>query len=312
MSSELTIVMYHYVRELERTRYPAIKGRRASEFRYQVEHFRRHLHPVTMAEIVHCVRTGDPLPPKAVLLTFDDGYLDHYNTCFPMLFDAGIQGAFFPPVTPVQDGVLLDVNRIHFLLAVADPSVLGREIDDAIFANRTEKDIQTPAEYRAVWAKPGRFDNEETIYVKRMLQVALPEMLRNAIAKDLFARYVSLDERAFASELYCTTDQLKVMQASGMYIGSHGATHYWLNAVDETTQGNEIECSLAFLRGIGSPVDDYWVMCYPYGSWDQSLLSILRRYQCTLGLTTEMAQARIGFHDPLLLPRLDTNDFPVR
>ena len=98
----LTIVMYHYVRELERTRYPAIKGRRTSEFRAQLAWLRRHHTPVTMAEVVHASRSGDPLPPRAVLLTFDDGYADHYTNVFPLLFDAGVQGAFFPPVGPAK------------------------------------------------------------------------------------------------------------------------------------------------------------------------------------------------------------------
>jgi hypothetical protein len=48
----------------------------------------------------------------------------------------------------------------------------------------TADGLKTPAEYRANWAKANRFDNAETIYVKRMLQVALPEAVRNAIAKD--------------------------------------------------------------------------------------------------------------------------------
>ncbi len=312
MSSDLTIIMYHYVRQLERTRYPAIKGRLTSEFRFQVDYFRRNYHPVTIAEIVYCLRNDDPLPAKAVLLTFDDGYSDHYATCFPILFDAGIQGAFFPPVASVQRAELLDVNRIHFLLAVANPEMLGLEVDEMVHAYQQEYDLKTPNEYRAKWAIPTRFDDAETIYIKRMLQIALPKALRNIIARDLFARHVAINEAAFASELYCTVDQLKVMQSSGMYIGSHGESHSWLNAVDENIQRREIEASLAFLREIGSPVYDFWVMCYPFGAWNESLLAILREHGCSLGLTTEVAMSKIGVHDPLLLPRLDTNDIPVK
>lgn len=310
MSIDLTIVMYHYVRQLEQTRYPAIKGRRTSEFRFQVDHIRRNYNPVTMAEVVHSVRTGDSLPPNAALLTFDDGYLDHYTNVFPILFDAGIQGSFFPPVTPVERLELLDVNRIHFVLASGDSNKMGMEVDEAVIAYQSEYGLKNPDEYRAEWAKADRFDNAETIYVKRMLQVALPEALRNIIARDLFARYVSKDEKAFAAELYCTIDQLKVMQKSGMYIGSHGESHYWLSAVDENTQRREIEGSLKFLREIGSPVDDFWVMCYPYGDWSETLLSLLSDYGCAVGLTTEVNKAKIGVHAPLLLPRLDTNDIP--
>ena len=311
MSDGLTIVMYHYVRDLERTRYPGIKGLRTADFRAQLDYLRRTHQPVTVAEIVHCRRTGDKLPPKAVLLTFDDGYTDHYATCFPILFDAGISGAFFPPAAPVKRGELLDVNRVHFILAVADPETVGREIDAAVHAHRSGHGLATPEEYRGKWAKPNRFDTGEVIYIKRMLQVALPPALRGDIARDLFARHVSIDEAAFAGELYCTVEQLRVMQKSGMYIGSHGDSHCWLNSIDETAQRREIESSLDFLREIGSPVDDFWVMCYPYGGWDESLLRVLRERKCTLGLTTTVGTAKIDGQDPLLLPRYDTNDIPL-
>ncbi|WP_045050019.1 polysaccharide deacetylase family protein [Chromobacterium violaceum] len=313
MKSELSIIMYHYVRQLEETRYPSIKGRRISEFKYQIDHIKKNYHPVTVLDVVNCIRNDEQLPPKAVLLTFDDGYIDHYSNVFPILFDAGIQGAFFPPVGPVSRSELLDVNRIHFTLAVEENhEKLGLSLDEEILAYKAEYYLKSPEEYRAEWAKSDRFDNAETIYVKRMLQVALPEDLRNIIARKLFSKYVSIDEATFAAELYCTPAQLKVMQSSGMYIGSHGDSHYWLDSVDHATQIKEIESSLKFLREVGSPVDDYWVMCYPYGAWSESLLSTLGQYGCSLGLTTNVGKAQVGMDNPLLLPRLDTNDLPIK
>lgn len=310
MSSELTIVMYHYVRELERTRYPGIKGLRTSAFRRQLAHLQRAFHPVSVAQVVHSIRTGEPLPDRAVLLTFDDGYIEHYATVFPILFDAGVPGAFFPPVAPVRRGVLLDVNRVHFILAVADPMALGREVDEAVRVHQAEYALPAPGVFREKWAVANRFDSAEVIYVKRMLQVALPEGLRHRVAQQLFARHVAIDEQAFAGELYATEEQFRVMQASGMYVGSHGDSHYWLDACPPDVQQREIDASLEFLRAIGSPVDDYWVMCYPYGGWNDGLLARLRAGGCAMGLTTRVATARIGADDPLLLPRYDTNDLP--
>lgn len=311
MNSNLTIVMYHYVRQLERTRYPDIKGRRTSEFREQLKYLRRHHALVTVEEVVHAQKTGDALPENAALLTFDDGYLEHFTTCFPILFDMGVQGAFFPPVAPVVRGELLDVNRIHFLLAVADVAALVKDIDKSVFDHSADYDLRTPEEYWAEFGMPSRFDPAEVIYVKRMLQVALPETLRNMVAKDLFKKYVSVDELTFASELYATENQFRVMQASGMYVGSHGESHCWLNSIDNDAQRREVEGSLNFLQRIGSPVDEYWVMCFPYGAWNNGLLQILGEYNCNLGLTTEPRVAQVGEDNPLLLPRLDTNDLPL-
>ena len=38
---------------------------------------------------------GAELPPNPVILTFDDGYAEHYNYVFPLLRDFGMTGTFF-------------------------------------------------------------------------------------------------------------------------------------------------------------------------------------------------------------------------
>jgi peptidoglycan/xylan/chitin deacetylase (PgdA/CDA1 family) len=309
--SNLTVVMYHYVRELATSRYPGIKGLELSRFQSQLGYLRENFQFVTMGEVGHSLRTGDRLPDRAALLTFDDGYIEHYELCFPILVDAGIEGSFFPPVAPVRDRVLLDVNRVHFILAVKDSETLAAAIDRYVEERREDFGLQPVAHYRNQWAKPNRFDDAETIYVKRMLQVALPEALRNRIAKELFGQFVARDEDEFSAELYCSEQQFREMQAAGMYVGSHGCDHVWLNAVDASKQEQEVLGSLEFLRSIGSPVDDYWAMAYPYGGWNESLLAILRKAGCVAGFTTESAVASLDKHLPLLLPRLDTNDLPV-
>ena len=118
------------------------------------------------------------------------------------------------------------------------------------------------------------------------------------------------DESAFATELYLREDQARLMQSCGMYFGSHGASHYWLDQIPEQKKRQDITRSLDFLNRIGSPVNDFWVMCYPYGAWDSETLRILEQYNCTFGLTTEVATANISSNNPLTLPRYDTNDFP--
>ena len=51
------------------------------------------------------------------------------------------------------------------------------------------------SELRDFWKKYGvadSFDDEVTIYIKRMLQQALPEKIRNQIIKKLFQKYVGI------------------------------------------------------------------------------------------------------------------------
>jgi Polysaccharide deacetylase len=153
-------------------------------------------------------------------------------------------------------------------------------------------------------------DTAEVMFIKGVLQRGLPEAMRNELTKNLFDRFVSVDPAVFAAELYMTPDQLRTMIRCGMYVGSHGAQHYWLNCLDPASQASEIDASLDFLRVLGAPTDDL-VMCYPDGAYNATLLALLQNRGCAIGLTTEVAVAQPGTDNPLELPRLDTNDLPA-
>jgi peptidoglycan/xylan/chitin deacetylase (PgdA/CDA1 family) len=66
------------------------------------EEFERHLQliqengltPISLDQLVHHLRTGLPLPEKPILLTFDDGYLGHYDYVYPLLKQYGYPGLF--------------------------------------------------------------------------------------------------------------------------------------------------------------------------------------------------------------------------
>ena len=51
-------------------------------------------------------------------------------------------------------------------------------------------------------------------------------------------------------------------------------------------------------------------MCYPYGSYNDDTLSLLRELGAAVGITTEVRKAIISKDNPFTLPRMDTNDFP--
>lgn len=50
---------------------------------------------IRIGDLINHFQTGAPLPPKPIILTFDDGYTDNYLNVFPSLKDFGFSGAFF-------------------------------------------------------------------------------------------------------------------------------------------------------------------------------------------------------------------------
>jgi peptidoglycan/xylan/chitin deacetylase (PgdA/CDA1 family) len=307
----VTVVMYHFVRDLRHARYPRIKGLDSRDFGGQLDYVRRHYRVVRMEDILAAIADpARPLPERALLLTFDDGYADHYQTVFPLLDRHGLQGSFYPPARAILERRVLDVNKVHFLLAAVDDGArLVQALEDRIDAARDEHGLQPSAHYRDAYAHANRWDTAEVVYLKRMLQKGLPPALRAAIADELFREFVARDETVFAEELYVSIEQLRCMQRHGMHIGSHGHDHLWLDTLDGVAQERQVTASLGFLREIGADLGA-WTMAYPYGGHDASLRAIVGRHGCRAALATEVAIADLDRHDPLALPRIDTNDLP--
>ena len=302
--------MYHFVRDLVHTRYPEIKGLDINLFIEQIEYIQKHYTPITMELLMETIDSGNSLPRNSVILSFDDGYIDHFTNVFPILNSKGIQGSFFPPARAITQNIVLDVNKIHFILASeTNKAKIVSLIFKKISTYRNEYNLESESYYVEKLAHPNRFDTAEVILIKRLLQVELPENLRNEIVNTLFHKFVGIAEASFSKELYMNVDQLKCMKKNGMHIGSHGFDHYWLGRLTKDQQENEIDLSLSFLDTIGVDKNN-WSMCYPYGNYNLETIEILKNKQCKIALTTEVEIGDISSHNPLTLPRLDTNDIP--
>jgi peptidoglycan/xylan/chitin deacetylase (PgdA/CDA1 family) len=308
MQNLLTIVMYHYVRDLALTRFPRIRGLNLSDFRGQIEYMQRFYEMVSVDQCIESIYGGYKLPKNAALLTFDDGYCDHYDTVFPILDSMGVQGVFFPPVCAIRDGRVLDVNKIHFILAsVNSDEQLKDDIFHLLDQRRSDGyELASNEELYFRLAIGDEWDTPEVVFVKRLLQRELSQDLRTQLVDGLFRKYVTEDEAVFARELYLTEEQLRMMVRKGMVVGSHGYEHRWMNTISPLEQRFEIEESLSFLQCIGVS-HERWLMSYPYGAHDESLRSICRDLGCSMGFTTEVDIANLELESALILPRLDTN-----
>lgn len=302
--------MYHYVRDLQNTRYPAIKGLDVRLFREQLAYFKKHYNFITATQLIDAYENGTELPPKSLLFTFDDAYIDHYTCAFPLLDEYKAQGLFFVPVKAIMNHEVLIVNKIHYVLAVCDKNINGlvQQVKTLLAPYEGKDGVQTFDYYFDKLAVANRFDCKEVIFIKRLLQVELQEPIRFAIINQLFTQYVTDDEGAFSRELYMSEDQLKCMQRNGMIIGSHGYDHFWLGSLPKEEQLSELTKSVDFLKGLGVDMNTLSIG-YPYGSHNEDTLDIARGFGFKLGFTTVVNVANTT-GDALTIPRLDTNDFP--
>ncbi len=122
------ILMYHYISELPEDADDVREDLTVSPelFQEHVAYLQREgYHTISLYDLDAALSTGAALPDKPVILTFDDGYSDHYEHVFPMLHEAGFTATFF-----VITG-LVDANQPGYLTwpQVEEMAVAGMQME---------------------------------------------------------------------------------------------------------------------------------------------------------------------------------------
>lgn len=75
------------------------------QFEAQLHYLRNEgYQTITLRDLILHLTTGYPLPTKPIVLTFDDGYRDHYTNAFPLLRKYGYVGTFFVVTQFLDEG----------------------------------------------------------------------------------------------------------------------------------------------------------------------------------------------------------------
>jgi peptidoglycan/xylan/chitin deacetylase (PgdA/CDA1 family) len=102
---------------------------------------------VPLARLVAALLDGEPLPPRSVVLTFDDGWANQYRHAFPVLVRHGYPATFFVFTNPIgRDTRFMDWGQLRelteagmtvgshsrthpYLGRITDPAELRREVE---------------------------------------------------------------------------------------------------------------------------------------------------------------------------------------
>ena len=101
--TELPVLIYHHVGPLRPNTF-AVMTVDPGRLRRHLGWLRRHGYSsLSLEQVIGWARRGEPLPPRSVLITFDDGYADLAEHAFPLLRAAGYSAVVFL-VTRMLDG----------------------------------------------------------------------------------------------------------------------------------------------------------------------------------------------------------------
>ncbi len=241
---KLLILIYHRVLDQPDFMRPGEVDKQS--FFWQMELLANYFNALPLAEALTRME-DDTLPPRAVCITFDDGYADNYLNALPILENFQLSATFFIASGYLNGGRMWNDSITETIRSLQQPEL------DLTALQLSTFDITTPV-------KKAQVANE----IIKKLKHLEPEL------RQRHTKFIEQQSPVpLPDNLMLSTDQLKQLHASKMEIGGHTVTHPILAKIDNTQLDQELAENKKTLEQIlntklryfaypnGKPGDDY-------------------------------------------------------
>jgi peptidoglycan/xylan/chitin deacetylase (PgdA/CDA1 family) len=216
-----------------------------SDFEAALKFLIKHYDPVCLDDVL-AVPDGRKLPPRPVLVTFDDAYASIADNAAPLCFKYGVPAVFFVNASCIDSQELALDNLICYVV-----NVLGMaQIHLAMQAVTTRP-------------QPTQIRSMGDVFMRFLPGITLEQ--RQTFRGELLG-LIGAREAHFAEEanLYLTREKLRALLNSNFEIGNHTYTHVHCRCLSKAGLRDEIDQNKSELeRTCGRRVRSFSV---PYGS----------------------------------------------
>jgi len=313
-SSGAIILLYHRVTELPTD--PQLLCVTPSHFAEQLSALRKYYNPISLQKLTRDLKS-DNVPPKAVIVTFDDGYADNFLEAKPLLDQFDIPATVF--ITSKSNDseceFWWDELEKHILLPKIQPDKLQLTIHGKKYQWLKDDSFSNEEAFSKSGQSWNILSNENPTF-RQFLYRSLCETLRPIdnktrinVLNDLVL-WSDSDTRVRESHRALTEEEiLKLSQSSLIELGAHTVNHPVLSAMTDKCQREEILHGKIYLEKI---IDrSIYNFSYPYGTrsdYTQNTVSAVKEagFSCACSNYSGIVRKNTNIFE---LPRLVVRDW---
>lgn len=186
------------------------------QFRQCLEFFKEHYSTISLNELRAARKSGSRLPPRPLLITFDDGWADNYTYALPVLQQAGTASVLFVASEAIDRKEAFFQEKV---IAAWRRGLLTRSAVEASWA-RIASDERPSGDLLGASA------------IRQLVAAlqTLPMDERDSVLVDLL-KHAPDNERHML-----TSQELRAMWGAGVEIGTHGKQHEPLTDVEDVDE----------------------------------------------------------------------------
>jgi peptidoglycan/xylan/chitin deacetylase (PgdA/CDA1 family) len=270
------VLAYHRVRDPYEPGFDAYRpnvSASPAQFAAQLDYFQARFSIISLDDLLAWLQgTLESLPPRPLLITFDDGYRDNYQHAFPALRERNLPFVIFLTTD------FLDTGQPFYW-----------DVAAYLFHHSEETSIDLPDGQPAHWTS----EHERDAVLEHWLAVmkALPDDQR-ALAVAALPRALHVDPpvAGWPAVEALTWDMVREMAEAGGAFGSHTCSHPIIARLSDLEARNQItKSSVRLTEELGKPTRSF---AYPNGMTGDFLevhFSMLREAGIEVAFTLEAA-----------------------
>ena len=226
----------------------------ARSFVEQLDYLRNNYQIVPLSSLAEYVSSGERLPSGLASITIDDGYDDFYEIAFPILKGYKIPATIFVVTRFLDRTDWLWTDKVRFIASRSSTdkfrSALLKLMPEINLDRHGSRSILASQLNAALKKIPDDVKHKLILRISTALGVQLPDVPP--------VEYAPI-----------SWEQAREMDATGVQIASHSATHPILtNVSDEQLRAELCESKTRIEMMIDRNAD---LFCYPNGSYDQRI-----------------------------------------
>ncbi len=279
------VLMFHRVDDAVPTvdrAEPDLIGASPETFARAMELVASRFHPIALEALLDALDRRRRLPPRSVLVTFDDATVDFRRHAWPVLRRLEIPAVLFVPTA-----FAAEPQRLFWWDALHQ--VLRRTAHTrARLPGLGDVDLSTPTARRGATTRT-------RLYLTH---------LGGRAAEEHVARLQGeLEVRPTPFQSVLNWEELRALGSEGVAIAPHGRTHRALASLPDEVLEAEVDGSRAELEAaLGACAPAF---SYPYGSYDERVLASVRRAGYRAAFSTRSGFARPTEAERFRLQRID-------
>jgi peptidoglycan/xylan/chitin deacetylase (PgdA/CDA1 family) len=283
------ILIYHSVRPDPHTSSETIGEaitHSTSAFDRQMQLIASRFSPITMDDLHAFLMGQGELPPRAVVVTFDDGFRDNFEFAAPILARHAIRATIYVTAGCVESGI----NPWFCRIGCAFEKTAAAGWSDPTDGRKWE------------FSKPTQREAAKIAAMERCAQ--LTGRRQDAWVAEV-EQALGANCAATPQELIMSWNQLRSLQADGHLIGSHTMSHPNLAYVAPDEARIELcESKRILEENLGTPIRHFSYPCAVLPThWNALTAQLTRETGYDTAVTTASGPVRKR-HDQWLLPRV--------